>query len=206
MSSLVMQTRTIAATLREQLKAEVGDFKMNTEVTPGLVLVSASEDPAIYDYIKVVTRQCVQVGIRAYANILPPDISRGEMQQHIEELNHNPNINAISMQLPLPEQLPTAEVISFLKPEKDVEGLHALNVGSAFNGQSMLVSPPAQSTMKLLSLYSIKPAGRHVVILGRNLIIGKPLVNLLTTANATVTLCHSQTCAICQASPDRPKF
>lgn len=193
MSGLIMNTRTIAATLREQVKRDVTDFKQKSGITPSLVLIGVGEDPTVYDYIKAVIRQAMQVGIRAYAQLLPPDISLAEMRQHLEEFNQNPAIQGISLQSPLPKHLPMSEVASFLRPEKDVEGLHPLNIGAVFSGSPLLVSPPATSTMKLLSLYSIKPAGRHVVIIGRNLIIGKPLSILLTDANATVTVCHSQT-------------
>lgn len=188
-----MNTRTIAATMRDQIKKEIRDFRQNSGPIPSLVLLSVGEDPSIYDYIKVVIRQATQVGIRAYAQILPYDVTLDEIRQYIQELNQNPHIQAISLQSPLPKHLPMAEVAAFIQPEKDVEGLHPHNVGSAFNGKTLLVSPPATSTLKLLSLYSIIPAGRHVVIVGRNLIIGKPLMTLLTAANATVTLCHSQT-------------
>lgn len=193
MPALIMNTRTIAATMRDQVKKDVLEFKQSSGITPGLVLLSVGEDPTVYDYIRAVIRQAAQIGLRAYAQILPQDITLAEFRHYVDELNQNPSINAISLQVPLPKQLPVAEVSTFIKPEKDAEGLHPLNVGSAFNGKPLLVSPPAVSTTKLLSLYSIKPAGRHVVIVGRNLIIGKPLVTLLTAADATVTLCHSQT-------------
>lgn len=193
MSALIMNTRTIAATLREQVKKDIAEFKQKTGVTPGLVIVGVGEDPTIYDYIKAVIRQAMQVGIRAYAQLLPIDITLEEVRQHLEEFNQNPAIQAISLQAPLPKHLPMSEVGAIMRPEKDAEGLHPLNLGAALSGSPLLVSPPATSAMKLLSLYSIKPAGRHVVILGRNLIIGKPLSILLTAANATVTVCHSQT-------------
>ncbi len=193
MPGLLLDTRTIAATMRDQLKAEVAAYKADTGKTPGLVLVAAGDDTSIYDYIRVVTRQAHMVGLRAQAQILPTDISLQELSQHLAELNHNSSINAISLQSPLPPHLKLKEVAARLDPLKDVEGLHPINAGRvALNGPG-LVSPPALGAMRLLSLYSINPAGRYAVMVGRNEIIGIPLAALLTEANATVTICHSLT-------------
>lgn len=193
MPAILMDTRTTAAAMREQIKTTVEAFQASGAPQPAVVLLAVSEDTSIYDYIKVVTRNAAQVGIRAYAHILPATIDAAELQNHIAELNANPLIHGISLQTPLPAHLPLALVSSFIHPEKDVEGLHPTNIGRYLLGEPTLVPPPALSGMKLLSLYSIDPASRHAVIVGRNPLIGKPLANLLTNANATVTLCHSKT-------------
>jgi methylenetetrahydrofolate dehydrogenase (NADP+)/methenyltetrahydrofolate cyclohydrolase len=193
MPSIIMDTRTTAATMREQIKSDVAEFKKARGFTPSLVLVSVGEDPAIYDYIRVVTRNATQVGIRSYANILPGDISPAELREHLTILNQDKRIQAISLQTPLPAQLNLLEVSKWLDPLKDVEGLHPLNAGYVTEGRAMLAPPPALGAMKLLSLYNFNPAGRIAVVIGRNAIIGKPIAAMLTTANATVTICHRQT-------------
>jgi methylenetetrahydrofolate dehydrogenase (NADP+)/methenyltetrahydrofolate cyclohydrolase len=193
MAAILMDTRSTAAAMRLQVKAAAETLRQEAGQQPTLVLVAVGEDASIYDYIRVVTRTAAQVGIRAFAHILPSDIGLEEFGQHIAELNRNPQIHAISLQTPLPDHLPLDLVSGFLDPAKDVEGFHPANIGQYVLGQSALVPPPALSGMKLLSLYSINPEGRHVVIVGRNPVIGKPLANLLTNADATVTLCHSKT-------------
>lgn len=193
MPGLILDTRTIAATMRDQLKSEAIAFKQDYNTTPTLVVLCVGDDTAIYDYIRVVTRQAHMIGLRALAHVLPTDISLEELASHIEELNHNPKIQGISLQTPLPKHLNALEVAELITPAKDVEGLHPHNAGHLSVNGPRLVSPPALGAMKLLSLYSINPAGRFAVVVGRNPIIGKPVAALLTEADATVTICHRQT-------------
>ncbi len=193
MPGLVLDTRSIAATMRDQLKSEVKLFKEEHRLTPTLVIVCVGDDNSIYDYIRVVTRQAYMCGLRAIAHVLPTDISFEELTVHLQELNASPTVQAISLQTPLPAHLNLFQVAALLDPDKDVEGLHPRNAGLAQLDGPYLISPPAVGAMKLLSLYSINPAGRYAVVIGRNAVIGKPLAGLLTEANATVTTCHSQT-------------
>lgn len=193
MPSIIMDTRTTAATLRGQVKNDVADFKQREGFTPSLVIVSVGEDAAIYDYIRVVTRNATQVGVRAYAHILPADIDPAELKEHLTGLNQDSRVHAISLQTPLPAHLNLREVATWLDPYKDVEGLHPLNAGYVTEGMPLLAPPPALGAMKLLSLYNINPAGRLAVVVGRNAIIGKPIAAMLTAANATVIVCHRQT-------------
>jgi methylenetetrahydrofolate dehydrogenase (NADP+)/methenyltetrahydrofolate cyclohydrolase len=193
MPAVILETRVHANTLRDQLSLEVAKFKQKHNLTPGLVIVAIGEDTATYDYIKVVTRNAMRVGIKAYANLLPADISKEELIAHLQELSNRENIHAISLQTPLPKNISLTEAGNAINPLKDVEGLSPMNNGSSYMGTPVLLPPPALGGMKLLSLYNINPAKRHAVIVGRNLIIGKPMNLLLTEANATVTVCHSQT-------------
>lgn len=193
MPALLLETRSHANNLREQLKAEVTKFKQEHQITPALVMVAVGEDASTYDYIRVVTRNAMKVGIRAFANLLPADISKAEFKAHLEELNQRENIHAISLQTPLPKDLSVGEFGKVITPFKDVEGLNATNIGNSYLGQPALIPPPALAGMKLLSLFTINPARRQVVVVGRNLVIGKPISQLLTEANGTVTVCHSQT-------------
>lgn len=193
MAGLILDTRSIAATIRDQLKTETATLKQQLNLAPTLVILAVGDDAAIYDYIRVVTRQAHLIGVRAQAHILPADISQEELAEHIQELNKNPRVQAISLQTPLPAHLDVNAVADCLDPDKDVEGLHARNYGAIGINSPRLVSPPALGALKLLSLYSINPAGRFAVVVGRTPIIGKPLATLLTEANATVTICHRQT-------------
>ena len=193
MAGQVMNTRPIAATLRDQFKREVDAFKTRSGITPSVVIISIGQDSNIVDYIRVASRVAAQVGVRAYAHVLPVDITMAELKQHFAELNANPNLHAVALQTPLPPHLSVSDVAALIRPDKEVEGMSPLNVGAISGGNARFVPPPAQATMKLLSLYSISPAGKNVAIIGRSLAIGKPLATLLTDAHATVTVCHSRT-------------
>jgi methylenetetrahydrofolate dehydrogenase (NADP+) / methenyltetrahydrofolate cyclohydrolase len=193
MPGLILDTRSIAATMRDQLKTEAAALKGNLPTVPTLVIIGIGEDNSIYDYVRVVNRQAQMVGLKAVAHILPADTSYEEVAEHLNALNNDPKVQGISLQTPLPPHLDVSKVAELIDPDKDVEGLHPRNFGAIAMESPRLVSPPALGAMKLLSLYSINPAGRFAVVVGRNPIIGKPLAALLTEANATVTICHSQT-------------
>jgi methylenetetrahydrofolate dehydrogenase (NADP+)/methenyltetrahydrofolate cyclohydrolase len=143
--------------------------------------------------MRIVAKQAPSVGISASSVLLAENIKPSELRRQIEQLNNDSNVHAISLQSPIPKHLDMEEISGYILPEKDVEGTHPLNQGKLLMGKPTLVAPPALSVMKILNLYNINPAGRHVVVLGRTLFIGKPLQNLLSKADATVTICHSLT-------------
>lgn len=193
MSAVTMDTRTIAATLRQHVQKDVIAFTRQHGQTPGLVVIGFSDDPSTIDIIKILGRYAPEVNIRFSAQILSPNIKASEFRRFIEHYNKDPHTHAISLQLPIPKHLQVDEIASYIAVEKEVEGLHPAHMGHVHMGKGMLISPPALSAMKLLALYNINPARRHVVIVGRNLEIGRPLSSLFTKADATITLCHSQT-------------
>jgi len=188
-----MDTRSIAATLRQHIQQDVMSFTRQYNQTPGLVLIGFGEDQPTIDIARIVGRNAPQVGIRATTLLVAANIKPGELRRQIEQLNADPAVHAISLQLPMPKHLEPEEVASWIAVEKEVEGEHPLHQGRAYLGKPSMAAPPALSAMRLLSLYNINPAGRHVVIIGRNMMIGRPLASLMIKADATVSLCHSQT-------------
>jgi methylenetetrahydrofolate dehydrogenase (NADP+) / methenyltetrahydrofolate cyclohydrolase len=193
MPAVIIDTRAIAGTLRQQIQQDATSFTRQYNQTPGLAIIGYAEDRSTIDIMRIVGKQAPEVGIRVVSHLVAGNIKAGEVRRLIEQLNNDPTVHAISLQSPFPKHLDFEEVSSFIAPEKDVEGTNPLNQGKSFMGKTTLVAPPALGVMKILGLYNINPSGRHVVIVGRNLFIGKPLFNLMMKADATVSLCHSVT-------------
>ena len=193
MSAVVMDTKAISATLLRNVEQDMLAFSRQYNQTPGLVIIGFGEDRSTIDIARIVGKSAPKVGLRVTTHLLAANIKASELRRQIEQLNNDPSIHAISLQLPLPRHLDVEEVASYIAPEKDVEGLHPNHQGRAHMGKPAFVPPPALSALRLLNMYKFNPAGRHVVIVGRNLMIGRPLSDALTKADATVTLCHSVT-------------
>lgn len=193
MAAVVMDTRAIAASLRQQLQQDVLAYTRQYNQSPGLVIVGLCDDQGTIDMARIAGRNAPQIGIRVTTQLMASNARLSDLRRMIEILNNDPTVNAISLQLPLPKHLEVEEVSSLISPEKEVEGVHPVHQGRLQMGKPLMVPPPALATMRLLSLYNINPAGRHVVVVGRNLMIGRPLQSLMTKADATVTLCHSVT-------------
>ncbi|MGI9188666.1 MAG: bifunctional 5,10-methylenetetrahydrofolate dehydrogenase/5,10-methenyltetrahydrofolate cyclohydrolase, partial [Longimicrobiaceae bacterium] len=165
-------------------------------VVPGLTVVLVGDDPASAAYVGAKARACEKVGITERTLTLPSDVGREELFGAIDGLNADPGVHGILVQLPLPEHLDSKQVLSRIRPHKDVDGFHPLNVGRAFvaDPRGFVPATPA-GVMELIRRAEIPTHGQHAVILGRSLIVGKPLASLLMApgANATVTLAHRHT-------------
>jgi len=192
-TAVIMDMRTIANNLRQHLRQNVSTFIRQFNQTPGLVVMAMCDDRATIDNIRSLSNVATDAGIHFSAQLFPNNVKIHELRKYIEQHNQDTSIHAISLQLPLPKHLNVDEVASFISPEKDVEGLHPTNMGHLLMGKPNLVPSSALSAIKLLGLYNINPASRHAVIVGRSLEVGRPLACLLTKADATVTLCHTQT-------------
>jgi len=184
----MMDGRALAARLREELKAEIADYG---DVRLATVLVG--DDPASHVYIRLKHKHAEEVGIQAIDKRLPQDTSEEELLELVEELNDDDSVDGILVQTPLPEQIDEARVMRRLDPMKDVDGLHPYNAGQLFFGHQTLVGATPVGVMRLLAEYKIPVAGARAVVVGRSLIVGRPLSMLLLHANATVTICHSRT-------------
>jgi methylenetetrahydrofolate dehydrogenase (NADP+)/methenyltetrahydrofolate cyclohydrolase len=183
-----MDGRALAARIREELKGEIAEFG---EVRLATILVG--DDPASQVYIRLKHRAAEEVGIDAIDERLPHDTSEGELLELVEELNEDDSVDGILVQTPLPEHIDEARVMRTLDPMKDVDGLHPFNAGQLFFGQETLVAATPVGVMRLLAEYKIPVEGARAVVVGRSLIVGRPLSMLLLHGNATVTICHSRT-------------
>jgi methylenetetrahydrofolate dehydrogenase (NADP+)/methenyltetrahydrofolate cyclohydrolase len=183
-----MDGRALAARIREELKAEIAGFG---DVRLATVLVG--DDPASQIYIRLKHKAAEEVGIQAVDKRLPQETPEEELLELVEELNEDDSLDGILVQTPLPPQIDEARVMRTLDPMKDVDGLHPFNAGQLFFGQETLVGATPIGVMRLLAEYKIPVAGARAVVVGRSLIVGRPLSMLLLHANATVTICHSRT-------------
>jgi methylenetetrahydrofolate dehydrogenase (NADP+) / methenyltetrahydrofolate cyclohydrolase len=183
-----MDGRALAARIREELKAEIADFG---DVRLATVLVG--DDPASQIYIRLKHKAAEEVGIQALDRRLPQDTSEQQLLELVEELNEDDSVDGILVQTPLPPRIDEARVMRALDPMKDVDGLHPFNAGQLFFGLQTLVGATPVGVMRLLAEYKIPVAGARAVVVGRSLIVGRPLSMLLLHANATVTICHSRT-------------
>jgi len=183
-----MDGRALAARVREELKREIADFG-----PVRLATVLVGDDPASHVYIRLKHKAADDVGIHAIDKRLPGNTSEEELLVLIEELNADDSVDGILVQTPLPPQIDEARVMRMIEPVKDVDGLHPFNAGRLFFGQETLVGATPVGVMRLLAEYKIPVAGARAVVVGRSLIVGRPLAMLLLHANATVTICHSRT-------------
>jgi methylenetetrahydrofolate dehydrogenase (NADP+)/methenyltetrahydrofolate cyclohydrolase len=197
-----MTTTTTTATILDgariaaQIRAEVaGEAQKLTSagVRPGLAVILAGNDPASAIYVRNKVKACEQLGIFS-EKITPPDsVTTEELLRVVQELNRRDEIDGILVQLPLPRQVDARKVLLAVAPEKDVDGLHPVNVGNLSTQRPGLVPCTPAGIMEILKRSGIEIAGRQAVVIGRSDLVGKPVAMLLMNANATVTVCHSKT-------------
>ena len=183
-----MDGAALAAKVRAQLKEEVSDLG-----GLGLATVLVGEDPASQIYIRLKHKAADEVGIRAIDKRFPADTPEEDVLELVAELNEDYGVDGILVQTPLPAQIDEAKVMRAIDPIKDVDGLHPFNAGQLFFGRQTLVPATPVGIMLLLDEYRIPVAGARAVVVGRSLIVGRPLAMLLLHQNATVTICHSRT-------------
>ena len=185
----------LSSEIRAELANEVQELKADG-IVPGLTVVLVGNDPASEVYVRSKARACEALGMDSRILRFPEDVSRDELFGAIDGLNADPRVHGILVQLPIPEHLPYKAVLERIAPEKDVDGFHPLNNGRAFVGdpRGFVPATPA-GIMEMLRREEISTHGKHVVIVGRSLIVSKPLMSLLVAPgpNATVTLTHKYT-------------
>ena len=188
MTATLMDGTALAARIRTELRGDVGELG---EI--GLATVLVGEDPASKIYIRLKHRAAEEVGIRAVDRRLPEETSEDELLELVGELNDDDSIDGILVQTPLPSHIDEARVMRTIDPMKDVDGLHPFNAGQLFFGRQTFVGATPVGIMRLLGEYGIPIEGARAVVVGRSLIVGRPVAMLLLHANATVTICHSRT-------------
>ena len=188
MTATLMDGTALAARIRTELRGDVGELG---EI--GLATVLVGEDPASKIYIRLKHRAAEEVGIRAVDRRLPEETSEDELLELVGELNDDDSIDGILVQTPLPSHIDEARVMRTIDPMKDVDGLHPFNAGQLFFGRQTFVGATPVGIMRLLGEYGIPIEGARAVVVGRSLIVGRPVSMLLLHANATVTICHSRT-------------
>lgn len=174
----------------ENLKAKVDNF----DEKPTLVVILVGENPASKIYVNNKKKMAEKIGIHSEVINYPTNITEAELLDKIEELNNNKKVTAILVQLPLPKHISKDNVMNKIIPSKDVDGFTPYNFGKLFSGETPTVYPcTPKGILLLLDEYNIEIEGKHVVIVGRSNIVGKPLSQMMLNKNATVTICHSHT-------------
>lgn len=162
-------------------------------IVPGLAVVLIGDNPASHTYVKNKKKTCEALGMRSDLLQFPESIEEDALLEVIRNLNNDPGIHGILVQLPLPGHIDEFKVILAIDPEKDVDGFHPVSVGNMMIGREAFLPCTPNGIMKLLEEYDINPAGKHAVVIGRSNIVGKPAGQLLLQKDATVTYCHSKT-------------
>src|SRR5690606_1374396 len=192
MAATIIDGKAVSRKIKEQVQTRVENLKQQGMV-PGLAVVIVGEDPASLTYVKNKKKTCEALGMRSDLHQYPDTISENELLETIRGLNNDPEIHGILVQLPLPAHIDEFKVILTIDPSKDVDGFHPVSVGNMMIGREAFLPCTPHGIMKLLEHYQIDPAGKHVVVIGRSNIVGKPVGQLILQENATVTYCHSRT-------------
>jgi 5,10-methylene-tetrahydrofolate dehydrogenase/methenyl tetrahydrofolate cyclohydrolase len=195
MTAQIIDGKAIAAKVRGEVKQSVERMKVEDNYTPGLATVLVGEDPASSTYVRSKQRACEELGIRSIGYELPGDISQADLLAVVTELNNDPNVNGILVQLPLPKHIDEEAILNAISIEKDVDGFHPVNIGRlAMKGRDPLFIPcTPHGCIVLLDEAGVPIKGAEAVVVGRSNIVGLPVAMLLQKRDATVTICHSRT-------------
>ena len=195
MAAKLLEGKLFAAKIREEAGRRASELKEKTGVTPGLAVIIVGENPASQVYVRNKHKACTELGFHSESVELPEDTTREQLLAEIKRLNNAPEIHGILVQLPVPKALHNyeSEVLEAISSLKDVDGFHPVNVGRLVTGQKALVPCTPNGCIKMLELAGIPIEGANAVVIGRSNIVGKPMLNLLLSRNATVTICHSRT-------------
>lgn len=188
---LLSGTATSTQVLNE-VKARVQQLQTYS-IQPGLAVVIVGDDPASHIYVGKKVKACHSVGIYSEQHALPANLAETELLSLIMQLNRDPKIHGILVQLPLPKHISSEKIVAAIDPRKDVDGFHRENVGLLTQGQPRFVPCTPAGVMRLLKENAVTVDGAHAVVVGRSLIVGKPMALLLLQAHATVTIAHSRT-------------
>ncbi len=197
MSAQIIDGKQIAADMRAEMKTEITRMKDEHGLEPGLAVVLVGEDPASQVYVRMKKKACDELGVASFEYKLSAATPEQELLDLVDTLNADDRVHGILVQLPLPGHIDENKVLIAILPEKDVDGFHPVNVGKMLIGEPGFLPCTPHGVQVLLQRAGCDPAGKHVVVVGRSNIVGKPVAAILMQkkdgANATVTVCHSRT-------------
>jgi len=191
----IIDGKAFAAGLRERVGKAVAGLKADHGLTPGLAVVLVGEDPASQVYVRNKGKQTLEAGMESYEYKMPADTPEADLLAKVEELNNDPKVNGILVQLPLPDHMDDQKVISTIDPDKDVDGFHVVNVGRLGAGVPGALVPctPYGCVLLLRDYFGGSLSGKKAIVVGRSNIVGKPMFHLLLQESCTVTVAHSRT-------------
>lgn len=192
MTAQVINGKEFAKSYRERINQEVAEL-VDKGIQPGLAVVLVGDDPASQTYVNGKIKACEETGIYSKSFRLESNVTQQEVVDLVTELNQDPNIHGILVQLPLPKHMNEEAIIDTISPEKDVDGFHPISVGNLSIGKETFLPCTPHGVIELIKSTGISMEGKHAVVVGRSNIVGKPVSLLLLHENATVTMCHSRT-------------
>ncbi|MBC6417367.1 MAG: bifunctional methylenetetrahydrofolate dehydrogenase/methenyltetrahydrofolate cyclohydrolase FolD [Prochloron sp. SP5CPC1] len=193
MTAEILNGRALGLKIQNQLQNKVKTLLTTKGRPPGLAVIRVGDDSASAVYVRNKERACARVGINSQVRHFPATTSEAEVQRAIAYLNADETVDGILLQLPVPDHLNAVALLHQIKPHKDADGLHPVNLGALVRSEPGLRSCTPAGVMKLLEEYNIEVAGKRAVVVGRSILVGKPLALMLLAANATVTIAHSHT-------------
>ncbi|PSB40319.1 bifunctional methylenetetrahydrofolate dehydrogenase/methenyltetrahydrofolate cyclohydrolase FolD, partial [Chamaesiphon polymorphus] len=199
----LLDGKALAQKMQDALQLKIAQLQPQIGRQPGLAVLMVGDNPASAAYVGGKEKACAKVGIRSFGQHFPTDVSQEKLTSIIHELNADDRVDGILVQLPLPDGFDSVALLHEIAPHKDVDGLHALNLGKLVRGEPGLQSCTPAGVMRLLSEYQLDVRGKHAVVVGRSILVGKPLALMLLAADATVTIAHSRTpdlAAVCRSA------
>ncbi len=192
MSAQLIDGKVVAKAVKEEVRSRVEALKARG-IRPGLATVLVGDDPASHVYVRNKQRTCEELGMHSVGHNLPATTSQADVLALIDRLNRDPAIHGILVQLPLPKPLRSEPILYAVSPDKDVDGLHPVNIGKLTMGEPRFVPCTPAGVMAMLDYYKLPIEGKTAVVVGRSNLVGKPAAMLLLHRHATVTICHSKT-------------
>ncbi|RUA07693.1 MAG: bifunctional methylenetetrahydrofolate dehydrogenase/methenyltetrahydrofolate cyclohydrolase FolD [Bacillota bacterium] len=193
MTAQIIDGKARAKQIRKDLKGRVSAFEERAGRPPGLGVILVGNDPASAVYVRNKERACEKTGIRSFHHQLPEDVTQQHLEELIDQLNQDPEVHGILLQLPLPGHLDAQPLMLRISPSKDADGFHPVNVGQLAVGKPVFVPCTPLGCIDLLRSAGVPLQGANAVVVGRSNIVGKPVAQLLLAEGATVTICHSKT-------------
>lgn len=188
----LMDGKALAEKIQTELKQRIQALQPQIGRPPGLAVLMVGDNPASAAYVRNKERDCAKVGIASFGSHFPTNTTQSELEKVIQAMNQDERVDGILVQLPLPEHLDSVAVLHQIDPDKDADGLHPLNLGQLVRGETGLRSCTPAGVMRLLQEYQIPLKGKQAVMVGRSILVGKPLALMLLEADATVTIAHSR--------------
>ncbi|WP_375513891.1 bifunctional methylenetetrahydrofolate dehydrogenase/methenyltetrahydrofolate cyclohydrolase FolD [uncultured Nostoc sp.] len=188
----LLDGKTIAAKIQQELSVAITQLQPKIGRSPGLAVLMVGDNPASAAYVRNKEKACAKVGIASFGKHFPAQTTFEELEEVIAELNHDERVDGILVQLPLPNHLDAVALLHQIDPDKDADGLHPVNLGRLVRGEAGLRSCTPAGVMRLLEEYEIPLQGKQAVVVGRSILVGKPMALMLLEADATVTIAHSR--------------
>jgi len=195
--AIILDGKLTSQEIRNEIRVQVDEFVKNGGKTPHLAAVLVGEDGASKTYVNMKVKDCAEVGFKSTLKRFDESVSEDELLREVEAINADPDIDGLIVQLPLPDHISELKVTEMIKPEKDVDGFHPVNVGRMTKNLPAYISATPFGIMELLKRYNVETVGKHCVVIGRSDIVGRPMSVLMSRksdpGNCTVTVCHSRT-------------